>query len=113
MTRIRVSGLLALDSLLLTFLSAPELFLTLGHAHFDQAHFGPTTPKPSDLSEVASVDPWVAARTARHYPARPAHLPRPDDRAKLRRPEAPTAMMRTQEPSDDQKAGPPSASAPR
>ena len=33
MTRIRVSGLLALDSLLLTFLSALEPFLTLGHAH--------------------------------------------------------------------------------
>jgi hypothetical protein len=41
MTRIRVSGLLALDSLLLTVLSAPELYLTLGHAHSDQARFGP------------------------------------------------------------------------
>jgi hypothetical protein len=47
MTRIRVTGLLALDSLLLMFLSAPELFLILGHAHSDQSHCGPTTPTPA------------------------------------------------------------------
>ena len=40
MTRIRVFGLLALDSLLLTFLSALEPLLTLGHAHSDQARVG-------------------------------------------------------------------------
>ena len=45
MTRIRVFGLLALDSLLLTFLSALELSNTLGHAHSDYARVGPTTPK--------------------------------------------------------------------
>jgi hypothetical protein len=45
MTRIRVFGLLALDSLLLTFVSELEVLLALGHAHSDQARFGPTTPK--------------------------------------------------------------------
>jgi cytochrome b len=42
MTLVRVSGLLALRSLLLTLLSVLDLFLTLGHAHSDHARFGPT-----------------------------------------------------------------------
>jgi hypothetical protein len=45
MTLVSVSGLLALDSLLLTFLSALEPSKTLGHAHSDQARVGPMTPK--------------------------------------------------------------------
>jgi hypothetical protein len=64
MTRICVSGLLALDSLLLTFLSAPELFLTLGRAHSDQAHFGPMTPKSIDLRLLRSIRPKRARMPA-------------------------------------------------
>ena len=64
MTRIRVFGLLALDSLLLTFLSALELFLTVGHAHSDQAHFGPTTPKSIDPRLLRSIRPKRARRSA-------------------------------------------------
>ena len=78
MTRIRVSGLLAHDSLLLTFLSAPELFLTLGHTYFDQAHFGPTTPTPVDSSLVASVDPSEARKGTTHTHSREIGMVSPE-----------------------------------
>ena len=57
MTRVRGFGLLALDSLLLTFFSALELFLTLGHAHSDQVQSGPTTPKSIDPRLLRSIRP--------------------------------------------------------
>ena len=57
MTRIRVFGSLALDSLLLTFLSALEPFPTLGHAHSDQVQTGPTTPKSLDPRLLLSIRP--------------------------------------------------------
>jgi hypothetical protein len=60
MTRIRVFGLPALDSLLLTFLSALEPFLTLGHAYSDQVQSGPTTPRSIDPRLHRSIRPTRA-----------------------------------------------------
>jgi hypothetical protein len=75
MTHVRVFGSLALDSLLLTFLSALELFLTLGHAHSDQVHSGPTTPKSIDPRLLRSIRPTraTARRAAHMYLRRATH----------------------------------------